>query len=171
MRLLRASSAIVLAWFACGAAKQEFWHIGRTDSGAPFAMAYDDDETTPLLRLECGNGEVVATAFGATHLLDPESGQEIGDAPGSEMKGSGPRMALITDTVNANWIRTEAAPNPSLGWDLTIRLPFDHPGFVALPHAKMIALATGEGNATAAAVEKGDRTRLAEFVRMCRGGS
>ena len=82
---------------------------------------------------------------------------------------SAAQMALITDKVNAHWVWAEAEPNPAGGWDLTIRLPLDHPGLLAFPRAKMIALVVPKGG-NASAVEKSDRPRLAAFLRQCRGG-
>jgi hypothetical protein len=169
MRLLRALSAIGMAGLVCGATQQEFWQVGRTETGASFAMVLGDDGS-PMLRFECTAEDVVASVYGATHQLDPDSGEEIGDAPGSEMKGSAAQMALITDTVNAHWIWAEAVPHAGVGWDLTIRLPFDHPGLSAFPRAKMIGL-VAPGGGTVSVVEKGDRLRLAGFLRSCRAGS
>jgi hypothetical protein len=170
MMLRGIPSAIVLAALLLGgAAPAGFWRTGRTEAGAPFAIAMDEGDASPMMRFECAPDALVATLYGATHLIDPATDREIGDAPGSEMTGDAAQMALITDTVNAHWDWAVAKPNREQGWDLTIRLPFDHEGFRALPRAKMIGLAT-TGGASAAAVEKTDRQRLAEFVRQCRGG-
>jgi hypothetical protein len=70
--------------------------------------------------------------------------------------------------VNAHWAWAEAVHNPDAGWDLTIKFPFDHPGLLAFPKAKMIGL-VNPGGGTVVAVEKADRSRLAEFLRRCRG--
>ena len=169
MRLLSGMVLTALAGLVCAAATSPSWQTGRAESGAPFAVTFADDAVTPLLSFICEPDALVATVHGQTHLRDPESGQEIGDAPGSEMTGSAAQLALITDTVNAQWAWAEAEPNPAGGWDLTIRLPLDHPGLLAFPRAKMIAL-VNPGGGTAAAVEKADRPRLAVFVRQCRGG-
>ena len=162
-------TALGFAAILCAAAPPAFWHLGRTETGAPFVLVYEDDERTAMMRFECASAEVVATAYGLTHLKDPDSGEEVGDAPGSTMKGSAAQMALITDKVNAHWVWAEAEPNPAGGWDLTIRLPLDHPGLLAFPRAKMIALVVPKGG-NASAVEKSDRPRLAAFLRQCRGG-
>jgi hypothetical protein len=170
MRLLRALSVVALAGLVCGADEPQFWHLGRTEAGAPFAIAYDDDENAPMLRFECAGSEVIGTLFGATKLRDPSTDKKIGDRPGSTIAPEAAQMNLIVDDVSSKYAWAEAKPNSLAGWDLTIRLPNDNPAFLALPRAEMIGfLTTGGGSVTA--VEEGDRKRLAEFVRLCREGS
>jgi hypothetical protein len=80
--------------------------------------------------------------LGVTELVDPATGARVGDAPGSTMIPGAARMALIAGKAKPAYRPAEAAPHPGGGWDLTIRLSKNDPGFRAIPRAPIVALVT-----------------------------
>ena len=160
MQRSRTIAVAGLAALLSAAAPEPIWHVGVTEAGAPFAAVYDEDERAPMLRFECTPDRLVATAFRTEEPLEQEAGDD-GPKP--------VRVKLTTDKVDPGWVEGQAVRNAGGGRDLTTFLPFDHPAFLAFPRAEFIGLISKDGGSLSV-VEKGDRKRLAEFVRQCRGG-
>lgn len=142
------------------------WHVDGRPDAPPFQLGYSFGQGGVSYRFVCEPDKVAITETGVTGLADQQTGQQIGDGPGSQMTAAASVMGLYTDEVAANLIAAVATPNPSKGWDLTIELPKTDAAFQSLKTAKAMSLTT-TGWAGAVFIGPDDRHVIAPFVSRC----
>ena len=123
----------------------------------------------PLYKLDCAGPELVVTQFGVTQLVDIQQHKPVGDSDGTELPPGAAFMALATDKTEPNLIPATSVRNAGTGWDMTIRLPKNDPGFLSLPRAKFVSLFT-TGYTIAVTLGKEDRRIVSDFVSECLAG-
>jgi hypothetical protein len=142
------------------------WHLDGRPGAPPFQLRYSFAQGGVSYRFVCEPDKVAVTETGVTGLADEQTGQPIGDGPGSQMTAGASVMGLYTTEVEANLIPAVATPNPSKGWDLTIELPKSDPAFQSLTTAKAMSLTT-TGWSGAVFIGPDDRHVIAAFVSQC----
>jgi len=165
---LRCAVLLAATLFAAGPAiaGASSWHVEGRPSAPPFQLIYSFGPGQVSYRFVCGPEKVAITETGVTGLADQQTGQPIGDGPGSQITAGASVMGLYTTAVEANLIPAVATPNPSKGWDLTIELPKSDPAFQSLATAKAMSLTT-TGWSGAVFIEPDDRHVIAPFVSQC----
>lgn len=144
------------------------WRVDGRPDAPPFQLRYSFAQGGVTYRFVCGPDKVAVTETGVTGLADQQTGQPVGDGPGSQMTAGASVMGLYTTEVDANLIPAVATANASKGWDLTIELPKSDPAFQSLKTAKAMSLST-TGWTGAVFIGSDDRHVIAAFVSQCAG--
>ena len=154
--LVSASTAGASAWKAVGAANGH---------GETLSLAMDDGHSYSF---ECAPDAVLISETGVTGLLDIRGGGgKVGDAPGSTMPEGAAVMALYGGKGDPKFLPASYAPNPKMGWDLTIKLAKRDKQLDVLTKSEMMSLFT-TGFTAAVSLEAADQKMFADFLARCR---
>jgi hypothetical protein len=165
MRIMGLTMFMAAAALA-GPAQGDGWRLSPAVADRPLELSLEQGGKT-VYRLSCGASDVAVSEYGATKLLDVQTGKPVGDAAGSTMTPGASVMALATDKAEPRMVPASAAPNPAGGWDMTIRVAKNDPAFLSLGRAGMVSLFT-TGQTQAVMLGTADRKLLADFVKQCR---
>lgn len=117
---------------------------------------------------ECNPSDVAVTYTGVTDLLNIRGNGKVGDTPGSVMPEGASVMALFTGKGDPEFLPAEYKPNPTLGWDLTLRFAKDNKALKSLEKANMLSLFT-TGYTAANDIDATTRAQFSGFLARCRG--
>ncbi|ESQ82060.1 hypothetical protein AEAC466_19265 [Asticcacaulis sp. AC466] len=132
-------------------------HLVQLSLGAPEAPTY---------LFSCTPSNVRITYFGATELLDIQTGQKIDDAPGATITPGASVMALYTGKGSPDFMAAEAVANATKGWNLTITLAKDDKQLRQIEKSKMLSLFT-TGTTMAVELSSDDRALVRDFLKQC----
>lgn len=150
-----------------GQALAQGWALTPAAAGQDLQLSYTPEQG-PSYLFDCTTTDVAVTEFGVTELLDIQTGEKIGDAPGSVMTPGASVMALFTGKGQPEFQPAESVPNAVKGWDMTIHFSKDDKKLRALGKSDMISLFT-TGYTAAVEMGKDDRDLARDFLKTCSG--
>ena len=150
---------------ASGASAGSWQTVGATNGhGERLSLSID---ATHSYVFECGTDAVSVTETGVTDLLDIRGNRKVGDTAGSVMPEGAAMMALYSGKGDPNLLPAAATPNPTKGWDLTLRLAKSDKALNGIPKAEMLSLFT-TGFTAAVPLDSDDHAKFSAFLTRCR---
>ena len=151
-----------------GQAMAEGWVLTSAAAGQDLQLSYAATDQVPGYLFDCTATEIAVTEFGVTELLDIQTGQKIGDEPGSIMTPNASVMALFTGKGQPDFLPAESVPNAVKGWDMTIHFSKGDKRLRAFGKSDMISLFT-TGYTAAVEMDKDDQALARDFLKACSG--